>query len=174
MADGANGKRPVCLSRMLNKMPGFNKILHNDYLSLLVRLVVGIMFIYASYDKILDPAQFARVIYNFHILPGELVNLSAIIMPWVEFVCGVTLIFGIYKKGSVLILNTLLVIFMVAIIVNIIRGVDLECGCFTVSSKAKSNAYSLLFRDIGYFILTFYLFLNRSQKFELAKTGKRR
>ena len=29
------------------------------------------------------------------------------------------------------------------------RGVDLECGCFTVSARAKSNALELLLRDIG-------------------------
>lgn len=151
-------------------MTTFNKVLHNDYLGLIVRLTVGILFIYASYDKILAPAQFARIVYNFHLLPGELVNIAAIVMPWVEFMCGLALILGIYKKGGVVILNALMIVFMVAITVNIFRGVDLECGCFTVSSKAKSNALSLLLRDFGYLAMTLYLFFNRSQRFELLKS----
>jgi uncharacterized membrane protein YphA (DoxX/SURF4 family) len=151
-------------------MMTFKKFLHNDYLGLIVRLAVGIMFIYASYDKILAPAQFARIVYNYHLLPGELINLAAIVMPWVEFMCGLTLILGIYKQGSIVILNAMMLIFMVAITVNIFRGVDLECGCFTVSSKAKSNALFLLLEDFGFLALTLYLFFNRSQRFDLLKT----
>jgi uncharacterized membrane protein YphA (DoxX/SURF4 family) len=148
---------------------GFNRFLHNDYLGLLVRLAVGIIFIYASLDKIAQPGQFARIVYNYHILPGELINLMAIIMPWIELICGALLILGIYKEGSVLILNVLVLVFIVAVGINLFRGVDLECGCFTVSSKARGAVLSLLLRDIGLLILTMYLFFNRSRRFCLVK-----
>ena len=146
------------------------KYLHNDYLGLLVRLAVGLIFIYASIDKIASPAQFARIVYNFHFLPGGLVNIMGIIMPWVELVSGILLIVGIYKEGSILILNLLTVAFIVAVGVNLVRGIDLECGCFSVSSKAKSSALSLIIRDLGLLVLTLYLFFNRSQRFDLIKT----
>jgi hypothetical protein len=146
----------------------YKKLIHNDYLGLIVRLAVGIIFVYASLDKIDQPSQFARIVYNYHLLPSELINLMAIIMPWVELFCGAFLILGIYKEGSVLILNVLVIIFMVAVGVNLIRGLDLECGCFTVSSKAKSAALDLLLRDIGLLVLTIYLFFNRSRRFCLA------
>lgn len=151
-------------------MKGFNRFLHNDYLGLVVRLAVGIIFVYASIDKIAQPGQFARIVYNYHLLPGELVNLMAIIMPWIELFCGAFLILGIYKEGSVLILNVLVLVFIVAVGVNLFRGVDLECGCFTVSSKAKGAVLGLLIRDIGLLILTIYLFFNRSRRFCLIKT----
>ncbi|UCD94963.1 MAG: DoxX family membrane protein [Candidatus Zixiibacteriota bacterium] len=151
-------------------MNGFNGFLRNDYLGLVVRLAVGIIFVYASIDKIAQPGQFARIVYNYHLLPGELVNLMAIIMPWIELFCGAFLILGIYKEGSVLILNVLVLVFIVAVGVNLFRGVDLECGCFTVSSKAKGAVLGLLIRDIGLLILTIYLFFNRSRRFCLIKT----
>jgi uncharacterized membrane protein YphA (DoxX/SURF4 family) len=151
-------------------MGNTNRFWHNEYLALLIRLVLGVMFIYAALDKIDTPAQFARIIYNYHLLPTELINITAIIMPWVEILCGIFLILGIYKEGSVLILNTLLIVFAVAIGINLFRGVDLECGCFTVSSKAKGNALLLLLRDLGTLLLGLYLLVNRSQKFELIRT----
>ncbi len=150
-------------------MPEHKGFIHNDYLGLIGRLLLGGIFIYASIDKIIDPAQFARVIYNYHLLPGSLINSAAIIMPWLEFVCGVVLILGIYRGGASLIINALLMVFLVAIAVNLVRGVDLECGCFSVSSKAKSNAWSLIFRDIGYIIIGLYVYFNKSSRFSLGK-----
>lgn len=150
-------------------MPNGLKIRDNEYIELVVRLAVGVIFIYASLDKIAYPAQFARIVYNYHLLPGNLINLMAIILPWIEIICGLSLIFGIYKKGSVYIFNLMVLMFIIAITVNLIRGVDLECGCFTVSSKAKGSALSLLIRDIGLLILTVYLLLNRATRFDLLK-----
>lgn len=143
-------------------------LLHNDYLNLVVRLFVGIVFIYASIDKIADPGQFARIVYNYHMLPGSLINIFALILPWVEMICGISLILGIYKEGSVLIFNLMVLAFIIGISVNIIRGVNLECGCFTVSSKARSNAIDLLIRDIGLLVLTVYLFISKSKRFDLV------
>jgi len=144
-------------------------LLHNDYLGFLARLIMGGIFIYASLDKIFDQAQFARIIYNYHLLPGSLINIAAIIMPWVELICGCALLAGVYRGGSSLVLNGLLIIFMIAIAINLYRGVDLECGCFTVSSKAKSNALSLLLRDLGLLIIGLYAYFNKSPKFSLMK-----
>ncbi len=150
-------------------MTDTRNLLHNDYLGFLARLIVGAIFIYASLDKIFDQAQFARILYNYHLLPGSLINISAIVMPWIELICGIALILGIYRGGSSLALNLLLIVFMIAIGINLIRGVDLECGCFTVSSKAKSNALELLLRDIGLLAIGLYAYFNKSPKFSLMK-----
>lgn len=140
----------------------------NDYLNLVVRLFVGIVFIYASIDKIADPGQFARIVYNYHMVPGALINIFALILPWVEMICGVSLIIGVYKEGSVLLLNLMVLAFIIGISINIFRGVDLECGCFTVSSKARGSALNLLIRDIGLLALTIYLFFSKSKRFDLV------
>lgn len=169
MVAGENGKGPVCRLKEPSKMPGRSGILHNDYLELILRITIGIIFIYASLDKIANPSQFARIIYNYHLLPGELINLTAITMPWVEFICGVCVILGIYKEGGILILGILLSIFAVSIGINLFRGVDLECGCFSVNSRAKSNSLELLLRDLGHLALIVYLLINRSQRFDIVK-----
>ena len=35
---------------------------------LLIRFLLGVIFIYASLDKIIDPGKFARDIVNYHIV----------------------------------------------------------------------------------------------------------
>ncbi len=147
-----------------------NKFFQNDHLGLIVRLAVGIIFIYASLDKISDPAQFARIMYNYHLLPGALINIFALALPWTEIICGILLILGVYKEGSIILINLMVLVFIVAIGINLFRGINLECGCFSVSSKAKESAISLLIRDFGLLALTIYAFLNRSSRFQLMKS----
>ena len=160
---------PICRLKEESDLSNVNRFLQNDYLGLIVRLAVGIIFIYASIDKIGAPSQFARIVYNYHFLPGSLINIFALILPWIEIVCGILLIVGIYKEGSILILNLMIIAFIIAIGVNLFRGISLECGCFSVSSKAKGSALNLLFRDIGLLILGIYAYFNRSQRFTLVK-----
>jgi len=151
-------------------MKSGSRFVHNDYLALVLRIFLGVIFVYAPLDKIMEPSQFARIIYNYHLLPSELINLMAILLPWVELVCGVVLILGVQKKGSLLLLNFMLTVFMVAIGINLIRNVDLECGCFSVSSKSKSHALGLLLRDVGMLAIGIYLMINRSTRFDLFKS----
>jgi uncharacterized membrane protein YphA (DoxX/SURF4 family) len=146
------------------------KFLDNDYLSLIIRLFVGAVFIYAAMDKVAHPIQFARIVYNYHFLPTILINVFAIVMPWVEITCGIALIFGFFRSGGVLLVNLLVLSFLIALGVNLFRGINIECGCFTVSGKAKENILGLLIRDAGMLVLTIYLFLNRSKRFSLIKS----
>jgi uncharacterized membrane protein YphA (DoxX/SURF4 family) len=128
---------------------------------LLFRVVLGVTFIYASLDKIAHPDQFARIVYNYKILPGFLINIFAVTLPWVELVAGLFLIFGIFTAS--LIISFLLVVFIVAISVNLFRGIDLNCGCFSTDPAGKKEGASLLIRDFIYLFLgVMIFFFNRS------------
>lgn len=122
------------------------------------RIGLSIVFIYASYDKILHPAAFAKVIYNYQILPDELINLSAIFLPWLELVIGSLLITGIWLPGSVFIGNLLLMTFFSAIIYNKVRGLDISCGCFSTSGGETPESNLYLLRDFSFIIISVYLF----------------
>lgn len=140
------------------------KVLSNDYLALVCRVIFGGIFIYAAIDKITHPEQFARILFNYHLLPGPLINIVALVLPVSEFLAGVMLISGTLYSGARNYLIFLLLSFMIAIGINVIRGVDLECGCFTVSSKAKSAALQLLIRDVFYLIPGLVLLVSASRR----------
>jgi cobalt-zinc-cadmium efflux system protein len=122
--------------------------------ALAARLILGAVFIYASIDKIAHPEAFAKVVYNYQILPDILINLTAIILPWLELILGFFLIIGLFREGSVGIVTALLVVFLGAMIFNLVRGLDIHCGCFSTRQEAASNISMCLyvFRD-GLFLL---------------------
>ena len=126
---------------------------------LLLRLFVGGVFIYASIDKIYHPAQFAHAIENYRILPHSLVNIFAIILPWVELVAGLLLISGVWSGASALIISGLLTMFIIAITAGLLRGLDISCGCFTTSGGEKLGL-SLTFRDVILLLITIHILIN--------------
>lgn len=119
----------------------------SDRVYTIIRVLFGLLFIWASWDKILDPAAFARVIYNYRVLPDLLIHPSAIILPWLEMGCGVLLVVGRMTGGSLIILNSLLLIFGVVLGLGLYRGLDIECGCFSLGSKGEKVAWQTLTRD---------------------------
>jgi len=122
------------------------------------RILLGLVFLYASFDKILHPAAFAKIVYNYRILPDELINLTAIFLPLLELTIGFLLIFGVLMPGSVFIGNLLLIIFFAAIIYNKVRGLDISCGCFSTASDESSETTLYLLRDFSFVVIAGYLF----------------
>ena len=72
-------------------------------LALFSRIVLGVVLIYASIDKIIHPEAFAKLIGNYNVLPFGLENVVAIILPTLELIVGCCLILGIMLDGSAII-----------------------------------------------------------------------
>jgi len=121
------------------------------------RWILGVVFISASFDKIIHPAEFSEAIYNYQILPDVIINLTAIILPWLELILGIMLIIGIWMPGVVVITNFILIAFMGSLIFNMARGLDIYCGCFSTSAIQSSIDIYIVLRDASFLILSMYL-----------------
>jgi len=133
------------------------------------RLVLGAIFIYASLDKIFKPGLFAEAVYNYQILPDILINLTALVLPWLELVVGVMLVAGIWLPGAVLLSTLLLLAFSGTLIFNLSRGLNISCGCFTAEPSTDPISFWTVMRDASFLVPALYLlFVNRAEK----QTGK--
>ena len=118
----------------------------------IARIVFGLLFIYAAVTKLPDPAVFAQIVHNYQILPGNLVNLAALVLPYVEIICGLALIFGVLARGAVTILVGLMITFFAAMAYNLYRGLDTACGCFSLNTE-ETNMVRDLVRDSVFLVL---------------------
>jgi uncharacterized membrane protein YphA (DoxX/SURF4 family) len=122
-----------------------------------LRLIMGAIFITAAADKIFDPAAFAKVIFNYQLLPDSLINVAAIVLPWLEFILGLALMTGLWLPGAVVLVNVLLVAFLGALVFNLARGLDIHCGCFSTAATGEPATLWYLFRDISFVFMGGYL-----------------
>jgi len=104
---------------------------------LLFRLVLGGLFVYAGAIKALEPLDFAQSIRNYDIVGQALSFFAALVLPWLEILAGVFLIAGVWTRGAALVISGLLVFFIALTVVTMVRGLDIDCGCFgAVDRKA--------------------------------------
>jgi uncharacterized membrane protein YphA (DoxX/SURF4 family) len=115
------------------------KFLSNKYLQIVIRIVIGAVFIYASVNKLFNPADFAKAILRYDMAPLFVVNIMAIILPWVEFSVGILLIFGIMKKPVSILAAISLIFFLIALISAYARGLDINCGCFSLEETSSKG-----------------------------------
>ncbi len=135
------------------------EVLTHPWLTVRTQIALGLLFVVAALPKIADPPSFAHMVYNYRLLPGPLVNLASLTMPWAELLMGVALICGIWRKTAATLVGALLVVFIVAISINLLRGNAIDCGCFDVADAGKSveerfqDMWIVILRDVGMLLL---------------------
>lgn len=146
------------------------RLVNNDYLTMAARLFVGITFIYASFYKIIEPESFARSVWYYHMVPGYLINAMALLLPWVEFFCGVFVIAGFWYRGVVLLVNAMTVVFIAALVSAGLRGLDIDCGCFKAGKASGESAWRAVYFDLVLIIATVQLWFSQSRRWMLQRS----
>ncbi len=120
-------------SKMSSRFPV--NLLDNRFTPFLLRVIIGGIFIYAAVGKILYPADFAEAIANYQLAPAKATNLIAVTLPWVELVAGLLVLNGFRTQSGTLIIFLCLCIFSFGAFTALVRGLDINCGCFTEASR---------------------------------------
>ncbi|MCU0663518.1 MAG: DoxX family membrane protein [Myxococcota bacterium] len=128
------------------------------FIALGARLYLGGVFLFACAHKVLHPQAFALDIATYQILPLELVNLMALILPWVELAAGMMLVIGWRTRAAALLISGMMLVFMIAIALALYKGLDMSCGCFASEGAAQDPiSWRTLMRDLGWLTLGLYV-----------------
>ncbi len=139
------------------------KILRNKFILLAAQFFIGLIFIIAGAQKIIDPNGFAESIINYRAFPLFSINIIAITLPWIEIVSGILLIFNKYIKENAFLISVLLVAFILLVISAVLRGLDFECGCFGTNDATRVGWFKVL-ENIGLLLLTGYIYFFSEKK----------
>ena len=119
-------------------------------LSYIVPAALAVMWFISSYDKILNVEGFYWVLNNYRAFPDVIQGLIALCFPVFEVFLGIVLILRYRLKSAYLITIIVMVFFIILLSVTFFRGIDLNCGCFSIGQ----NNSNLMFRIIeDFFIL---------------------
>ncbi len=127
----------------------------------LSRLILAGVFIYAGVIKGTDPVAFAGQVANYQLLPYAWNYLVAAILPYIELLCGMLLLLNKRVRPAVLVLFVLNLVFMLALSSLIVRGIDIDCGCFNPDSESKTSPLMALWRDAGLMLLLISVWMLR-------------
>jgi len=98
-----------------------------------LRGLLAVLMLWAAVSKLANPTEFLGSIYAYELpLPRALLQSTAVILPWVELLCGLLLLAGFWKYPALLIVTGLMGIFVLATGQAWARGIDIACGCFNL------------------------------------------
>ena len=100
------------------------------WFGVLVRLVVGGVWIAAGLIKLPDPAESVRAVRAYQLLPEATVHAVGYGLPMLEIVVGLLLVVGLGTRIAAGISAVLFVLFIVGISSAWARGLQIDCGCF--------------------------------------------
>jgi len=120
----------------------------NRWFLLALRILIGGIFVYAGAQKIGSPLDFADSISTFQVLPPELINLVALGLPPFEVLVGALLIFGVFQRQAAFALFLLVALFAVFLLQAIVRGLEVDCGCFGSAAPTVWSAWISFGRNL--------------------------
>jgi putative oxidoreductase len=97
---------------------------------LVARIALGALFVFAGAAKANDPGELAAEVQKYNLLPWIPCVLLALYLPWLEILAGLLLVLKKFEKGALLVIAFLLVIFTLALASAMVRGLNIDCGCF--------------------------------------------
>lgn len=131
------------------------------------RLLLAGLFLYAAWPKLLDPTEFARSITNYKVvLPivgQDYVYLTAMFLPALEAVAAVSLFLPKFRRSAALIIAFLLALFIVLILQAVLRGLNIDCGCFGSSEASAALAtkvgWNKILENLGFLAAAIFVYL---------------
>lgn len=96
----------------------------------LIRVVLGLTFLYSGVEKVAHPYDFLANVYDFELTGPGLGMLVAMVLPWLELLLATSLLLNLFPGGALLGSTLLGLLFVGVQFSAIVRGLSVNCGCF--------------------------------------------
>ena len=127
------------------------------YSRLLSILLLAGVFSWSGLTKLLDPEGFSLAVYRYHLVPAMTVNMLSLWLTALELMCAaILLLLPRLRPASLKIILCLLIIFTIGIGLNLMRGNQMACGCFSTSPLAHPTGWVGLLKNLGLMLLAAY------------------
>ena len=120
-----------------------------QFFEFVCRLGLGVLFIYSALAKISDPDDFARAVMRYEFLPDFTIGIFSMTMSMLELLVGLSMLFTKWLRESAFLVSGMLVMFIIALVQALVRGLEISCGCFGVPSVGgREEIVIALVRDV--------------------------
>src|SRR5882724_11174084 len=103
----------------------------SNWIALVARIILGLIFVYAAWMKLKDPWQlFAVAVDGYQLLPPQGVIIVARALPWFELAAGTLLVGGLWLRVAAPAVTLLLLVFFGTLLSSYLKGMEIDCGCF--------------------------------------------
>ena len=131
-----------------------------------MRLVLGGIFSFSAWSKIMAPQALADAIVGFDIIPESIALEAAIMLIWLELICGTFMLLGLWARATVIVITGMLTLFEIGLISVVVRGIEVNCGCFGQFSEMQVG-WNTIIRNLVQLVFCALLLYYGSWKYSL-------
>lgn len=110
------------------------------------RFFIGSVFLLAGLAKLPRRSEFEQVVRAYGILPRHFISPISRLIPLVEVALSALLLVGLGTRVVAAAVFAALAVFSAAAGFNLVRGRDLDCGCYAVGAP-RSVTWGLIARN---------------------------
>jgi len=144
----------------------------SNKVALVLRCLLGTVFVWAGVVKVWGPVNFLVSIYGYEMyLPETLSRITVVVLPWIEILAGIAIISGIWLEAGLILSTLMLAAFLVFTGQAWLRGLDISCGCFGSMLEEQSFLGSVQFAFLRNLVLTA---ITGALLFRSSEVGRRR
>ncbi|NLT54620.1 MAG: DoxX family membrane protein [Actinomycetales bacterium] len=142
------------------------------WLSTAARVFLAGVFLLSSWPKLNDPEGTVRSVRAYELVPEAVVHPFAYGLPLLELAIALLLLVGLGTRLIALGTSALMLVFMLGIASAWIRGLSIDCGCFSVSPETGvadpvPGYIKRLVEDTGFLAAAVFLFRWPRSRFSL-------
>lgn len=154
----------------------FRSFVYGNRTIAILRIVLGAMFLYSGFFKILDPVSFGRTIGMYQLVPDIILPYFALTIPLLELTLGLLLSLGYQVRPASFISLLMMLVFSAAISFNLIKGRDFDCGCFELARFGINERISfwLVVRDLILASICYLLLIAKRHFYSLESLIEKR
>ena len=126
----------------------------------MLRWLLAGTFLYAGGSKLAELDVFAVAVDSYQLVPYGLIGAVAFGLPVYELVCGfLALLSGRWRRIGLAGLILMTLVFAVALVSALVRGLGIDCGCFGGGPVSSGGLWLALFRDLLLWVVAVYLYI---------------
>ncbi|MFI8461726.1 MauE/DoxX family redox-associated membrane protein [Kitasatospora sp. NPDC085464] len=144
----------------------------SEWVGLVVRLGLAVVWGWAGLAKIADPAEAAQAVRAYEILPEGLVKPIGYGLPFLELALAFLLVIGLGVRLVAGVSALLLLVFIAGIASAWARGISIDCGCFGGGGHVDESQTAYLqeiLRDTGFLLLAGWLLWRPRTRFSVDR-----
>ncbi len=135
---------------------------NRQWFGTLVRVALGIIFIWASWHKLADPYANVQAVKAYELLGYPWYKIVGYGLPLVEVTVGVCLVTGLFTRVAAVFGALSMAAFIFGIAWVWAKGININCGCFGdggYDPNARDKYPWEIARDVGFFLMAGYLII---------------
>ena len=136
------------------------EILFNDTTALVIRIILGLLFLASGILKLPDLKGFFVIFVKFGIIKGKIAKFAAYSFPFIEIIVGAALLVNFYITISALVALLMLAVSTLGVIYALYSKKKIDnCGCYGTSFKVPIDKKKIIENSL-FLVLNIYLLIN--------------